>query len=386
MKASAISDSMNFLDNEILFTVEKIRNEKTQKHRKTYGILFAAACLALTAVSAIFISSFMNSKIPMLELKVNSGDGMGFEGEFLKSSDDFESDNPWNESGFVCRLPVFSNNSHDEKGTPCALTEKQLETYISNAVSVLGEKVSETKKSYANDLYGGYKKDFVYCITAETESFSVTANAAGGLSIFFNTPVPLPYDFNAESTEDAEKAAEYFASKYSDLISSFIGFEKPKISVSTEYNVYGEIHHTYKVFDSDGSKKEDIVNYNLSFAELRIDNNGALNSIYICDSSDIITEIAHYPIITEASAEKKLISGDFISSVPYDFPGREYISKTDLVYKNERGETVAPYYRFLVELPEAPEVDEMKNYGIFYVPAVKDNYISQITLIDGIIQ
>ena len=35
MKASAISDSMNFLDNEILFTVEKIRNEKTQKQAKT---------------------------------------------------------------------------------------------------------------------------------------------------------------------------------------------------------------------------------------------------------------------------------------------------------------------------------------------------------------
>ena len=31
--------------------------------------------------------------------------------QILKSSDDFESDNPWNESGFVGRLPVFSNNS-----------------------------------------------------------------------------------------------------------------------------------------------------------------------------------------------------------------------------------------------------------------------------------
>lgn len=383
MKATTLSDAMSFIDSEILLSTEKIRNGNIYKRKKSFGVLLAAACLAFTAVSAIFISVFIGANTPLLELKLNKEGGMGYEGEFLINPEDYEKGNPWHNCGHVCSLPVFENNSHDHKGTPCALTENQLEITVNKVVSVLGEKVSETKKSYANDLYGGYEKDFVYAITANTDKASITANAAGGLSIFFNTPVPLPYDFNAESTEDAEKAAEYFASKYSDLISSFIGFEKPGISVSTEYNVYGEIHHTYKVFDSDGSKKDDIVNYNLSFAELRIDNNGALNSIYICDSSDIITEIAHYPIITEADAEKKLIAGDFISSVPYDFPGKEYIAKTDLVYKSKKGETVAPYYRFLVELPEAPEVDEMKNYGIFYVPAVKDKYISKITLIDG---
>ena len=109
-----------------------------------------------------------------------------------------------------------------------------------------------------------------------------------------------------------------------------------------------------------------------------------MNSIYICNALSVTDKIAQYPIISEKKAEEKLLSGNYISSVlQYDFPGKDYIAKTDLVYKLGKGETVAPYYRFLVELPEAPVVCGNKNYGIYYVPAVKDKYISNITLIDG---
>lgn len=388
MKAEAILSAMNYIDEDILFAVENRKDKRNKVKDKTqHRLLIAAACIVFTAVSAVFINTVISNSMPKLELKTSKGDGMGFEGAFLKNTYDFEPGNPWEYSLFTLRMPVYESNSHDEKGTPCGLSEIQLDKTVNKAVSALGAKTTDITKAYANDLYGGYENDFVYSVTAETDIASITANAAGGLSVFFNKPVTCPYDFNAESVADAKKTAEYYTDKYSELISSFIGFEKPEISFSTEYNAYGEIHRTYRVYDSSGSKKDDIVNYNLNYAELRIENDGSLSSIYICNSASVTYKVAEYPIITESKAEKKLIAGDYISSVvQYDFPGKEYIAKTDLVYKSEKGETVAPYYRFIVELPEAPDEIGIKSYGIYYVPAVKDKYISSITLIDGEIQ
>lgn len=382
MKAEAILNAMNYIDEDILFAVDNRKDRANKLKSKTQRrILIAAACIAFTAVSAVFINTVISNSLPKLDLKISKGDGMGFEGPFLKNPDDFEPDNPWEYSLLTSRMPVYESNSHDEKGTPCGLNEIQLDKTVDKAVSALGAKTTDITKAYANDLYGGYKNDFVYSVTAETDIASITANAAGGLSVFFSTPITLPFDFNAEN------AAEYYTDKYSDLISSFIGFEKPEISISMEYNAYGETHRSYRVYDASGNKKEDVINYNLNYAELQIENDGTLTSIYICNSESVTDKIAVYPIITEFNAEKKLIAGDYISSVvQYDFPGKEYIAKTDLVYKSEKGETVAPYYRFIVELPEAPDEIGIKSYGIYYVPAVKDKYISGITLIDGEIQ
>ncbi len=387
MNAEAVISSMSFLDDDLLLETENTRNKKEKKKKYWKPLIAVAACFALVAVSALLIITLTNNSLPKIDLKISTGDGMGFEGAFLKNSDDFEPDNPWEYSVFTARMPVYESNSHDEKGTPCGLSENQLEEIVDKAVSVLGAKLNGISKAYANDLYGGYESDFVYSVTVETDIASITANAAGGLSVYFKNPVTLPYDFNAESNEDAKKAAEYYSNMYFDLISSVIGFEKPEICISTEYNAYGEIHRSYRVYDSIGSKKDDIRNYNLNFAKLQIESDGTLTSVFICNSSSVTNEIAQYPIITEAKAEEKLVSGDYISSVvQYDFPGKEYIAKTDLVYKSEKGETVAPYYRFTVELPEAPNEIGIKNYGIYYVPAVKDKYISNITLIDGEIQ
>ena len=377
MNADTLMNAMDYIDNDILIAAE---NAPKAKHSKKH-FLIAAACIAFIITTALIINVIISNNLPKLELKVNNGNGMGFEGAFLKNPDEFESGNPWEYSFSTTRLPVYENHSHDKKGTPCALSEAELDATVNKAVSLLNATVNSVSKDWANDLYGRYETDFVYCVTVETDIASITANAAGGLTAEFTSPVRYPYEL------DARKAAEYFSDMYSEFISSFISFEKPEICISTEYNVYGEIHRTYKVYDAGGNKKEDIINYNLNFVELRIDNNGAMSSIYIYNVQSVTDKIAQYPIISEKKAEEKLISGDYISSVlQYDFPGKDYIAKTDLVYKLGKGETVAPYYRFLIELPEAPKASGNKSYGIYYVPAVKDKYISEITLIDGDIQ
>lgn len=384
MNANKLLIAINYIDDDLLLEAKNFQNKKSKKKNSFMPAIAIVACFAFIAVLSIIFNILTTNNLPMLDLRINNNDGMGFEGPFLMNPDDFESDNPGKYPFLTSKLPVYENNSHDKKGTPCGLNEKELNETVEKVISALGAKTNNIRKEYANELYGGYEDDFVYSVTAETDIASITANAAGGLTIFFNTPVTLPFDFNEESIEDAEKAAEYFCAVYSELISSIIEIKKPKICISTEYNVYGDIHRSFRVYDSSGNKKDDIINYNLNFAELRIENNGTLTSIYISNSSGVVNEIAQYPIITETKAKEKLISGDYISSVvQYEFPGKEYISNSDLVYKCEKGETIAPYYRFLVELPEAPEANGNKSYGIYYVPAIKEEYISEITLIDG---
>ncbi len=80
-----------------------------------------------------------------------------------------------------------------------------------------------------------------------------------------------------------------------------------------------------------------------------------------------------------------LLSGYYTTSVPYDLPGEEYISKVELIYRTGSYEqNYLPYYRFLVELPEAErEEDHLKDYGAYYVPAVEEAYLTDLPVWDG---
>ena len=79
-----------------------------------------------------------------------------------------------------------------------------------------------------------------------------------------------------------------------------------------------------------------------------------------------------------------MLNGNFVTTVPYDFPGGEYVKKVELLYRvDSRYEYYIPYYRFFVELPEAEREGGMKTYGAYYVPAVEEKYISNMPLWDG---
>ena len=78
---------------------------------------------------------------------------------------------------------------------------------------------------------------------------------------------------------------------------------------------------------------------------------------------------------------------NYITTVPYEMPGEEYIAKVELVYRvGEYEKYYIPYYRFYVELPDAEYKEnnnDTKTYGAYYVPAVEGRYISNMPLWDG---
>lgn len=75
-----------------------------------------------------------------------------------------------------------------------------------------------------------------------------------------------------------------------------------------------------------------------------------------------------------------LLEGKYLTSSPYDLPGREYVAKVELAYRGSR--VRIPYYRFLVELPEENEAcglpEGLKTFGAYYVPAVEGKYLDGV--------
>ena len=89
-------------------------------------------------------------------------------------------------------------------------------------------------------------------------------------------------------------------------------------------------------------------------------------------------------MITAADAKELLLEGNYITTVPYEIPGEEYLAKTELVYRTGNGEEYfMPYYRFYVELPELERENGLKTFGAYYVPAVSQAYITEMPVWDG---
>ena len=387
MKKNKISETIDNISSEYIDEAIEYSGAKNRYSKVWIKWAAVAACFVLIIAGTLSANFVANKILPMLELGIDNTGGMSFEGWFLKNTDDFTCDNPWKNQRFLSRLPVYSNIAFDEKGTPCGWSEKRLEEMIGIAADKSGTTVTNITKSYANDLYGGYEEDFVYAINAETVDGEIVANAAGGLTIIFNDPISLPFDFDNGNRTQGEKATEYFSNKFSTLISEFIDFEKPAFAISYDYDAYKKIVGKYIAYDSADNRIRDILNYNLQYVNFQLDESGNLLWINIYNSFCGVEKMGDYPIVSVNKAKSELEKGNYISTYLDGFPGKEYIADVELIYKHGKRETVAPYYRFIVELPETPSLnEEIKSYGAFYVPAIKKEYISEIILYDGILQ
>ena len=90
-----------------------------------------------------------------------------------------------------------------------------------------------------------------------------------------------------------------------------------------------------------------------------------------------------------------LLAGDYVTTIPEfvmisDTISSEQVHKCELVYlMSTLNEYFMPYYKFYVRIKddETPVVNEngemLKHYGVFYVPAVREEYISDYSTAIG---
>lgn len=383
MKQEHISDALNLLEDDIIEETDNVRKNKKNPQRglTRWGVL--VACLCLLVISTVLASRLTKeekkgpTELPLLTISDLNTEGMGHESYLDYDISQRNTYNPWNEALAIDTLPVYKNGSYNIHGIPYGLDKDAMVKRLTSVAKILDMVILDTEYEYSGT-------DNITDIMATTASATIHVTADGGISIGFNEGVPLPeqysFTFNDTTDEEAEAVLSYLIEKYSKLLS----FSQPQKVLSGYYNIYGDFGHYYQVYDGSGNPVEDILNYTFNHVGFVPDDNGNLGGISIDSGLSCAEKIGDYPIITSDEALQLLLKGNYITSVPYELPGEKYVAKVKLVYRNSRlDETLIPYYRFYVEIPDMQLDNGLKEYGAYYVPAVEPQYIENMPIYNG---
>ncbi len=339
--------------------------------------------------------------LPMLSMaEIGEEEAAGYEGIRVHDISELVNTNPWDEALGISSLPVYENVlSYDENyivqgGDFHKMREFLLE--IAGSLGLEEESLTitddvpdeETKQIITEKLeMGGDTVPEGYFnptkLTGEAEGLKIEVNQAMTATVSFEPAVSLPEEYHfthyAAYGELAE-TAEYLEKEYAD----FIGMEHPAANIyGGSYNIYLQQSYWIEFYDRAEDMVQRIINYNFNRTAFYCDDQGRL---YLARSfrPDLSKMVGEYPIITAEKAKELLRKGNYITTVPYEMPGEEFIGKVELVYRaGEREKYYMPYYRFYVELPEAAMDDGLKAYGAYYVPAVESAYLSDMPVWDG---
>lgn len=335
------------------------------------------------------LSQTSNSSTKSGEEKIRSElryGAMGFEGLMVYDISELDTPNPWTSDLTIPSLPVYRNLAYTDIRVAVYLSEEQMKEIAQNTASVLKITVDDTKVTYVKDFVSGGVSDEVmngvYSVDARcSDKTTITVYGDGQIRISFEKQtLPLWYNFSYDNTskEEARKVLDYLSDKYADLLCC-----ENAVCYSVADRTYsGNESRSYYIYNKSDDVVQDILNFNLSCSSLAPDDNGNLMCIWLNNPLCASEYVGDYPIITEQEATEQLLNGNYYSSVPNDYirngsVSTEDIAKTELVYRNNREEYYQPYYKYYVELD--PDVfnmaDGLKNYGIFYVPAIESEYL-----------
>lgn len=393
MKSTDIIDALNALNDDIIEEADKVRVVGTKRKTAWYKPLATAACLALIILLGAFLFINNTNRLPKITpTQILGGDG--FEGIMCYGISNIVNSNPWNENAKLSKLPVYKNTFTYDINSENPLSVKGHEKEIRNLIIETAKRfgVEEKGLTFSDDSPNEeerklYKEKYdslgepipdglfnATALIAENDEIRITANVSMTVFVSFKKQVELPEKYNLSDYSDCVKVAEYIREKYENVIA----MKNPVINISGgEYNAYSQ-RTPYKIafYEADRKVKKEIINYNFFETEFVFDDNGNLSGISF-HAPNLSQKVGDYPIITREKAKELLQGGDYISDVPFDFPGEKYVAKTELVYQTDSREAYfMPYYKFYVELPNHQSDDGMKTFGIYYVPAVEEKYIS----------
>ncbi|MBR5177987.1 MAG: hypothetical protein IKW90_04180 [Lachnospiraceae bacterium] len=313
---------------------------------------------------------------------------MGFEGLMAYDISELDTPNPWNPDLKLSSLPVYRNLAYNDFGEMVYLSEEQIREIAKNTASALKVDVIDTKITYVKDFEQGEVPDeilkSIYRIDVNcSDNTTITVYGDGQIRIEFErNTLPSGYNFshNSTSKEEAQKVMDYLSDKYGSLLH----YDNALCFSIADRSFSGVENRSYYVYDRSDEPVQSILNYNLSFSKFAPDDNGDLLCIWLNNPLCVSEYLGDYPIISVDEATEQLMNGKYFSSVPGDYIrngriSKEGIAKIELVYRNNKVEYYQPYYKYYVELDSAAfnMADGLKNYGIFYVPAIDSEFLEE---------
>ncbi len=406
MRGKEFLDKMELIDPCYVEEADNMADKRKNHFTKWAA---AAACLAAVVITGTVLVesgrkiSTDTDNLPMLSVSEKAGEGMGFEGYMAYDISEIVNSNPWNENLELSTLPVFENpiTYYDERfHLPSGVDYDKMNNLLSDVVGRLGldtksivitdnapseeEKQKSIEKMQIAGIYSVPEEYFNPTeITASSGGTEIDVDIYLTADIAFDPALSVPDEYNFSrdaSYEELCSAAEYLREEYGSLI----GAKQPQANITGgNYDTNGTQHYNIEFFEASGTVTEQIVNYNFNRIAFYADDNGNLYLARIFQP-DLSQKIGDYPIISSEQAKELLLDGKYVTSAQYKMPGEEYVKRVELVYRiGQNDKYYMPYYRFYVELPEEEQEDGLKTYGAYYVPALEEQYISNMPNWDG---
>lgn len=403
MNSGELLDAIGGIDDRLIWgAVNDTAQRKGESGKRWLKWAAAAAAFALVVCAGISRLTRNPSRdepleLPMLAVSEPTNEGMGFEGYWAYDITEVADNNPWSGTAELSALPVYQNRlSFGENFFVSGVNLEEMQAFLMETASRLGldidaleiyilpdakEQAAIAEKPGDEPPEGTF--DPMTRMVAETDGIKIEVDISLTATIWFEPAVSLPegYVFSRyASYADTLAVAEYLEEAYHDLI----GMENPKISIEGgDYNIYLQQGYQIEFYDETGDLTEQIINYNFDRVIFYSSEAGKLDLVRIMQP-DLSDKLGDYPIISAKEAQKRLLDGNYLTTVPYEMPGRKYIVKRELVYRTRIFENYyMPYYRFYVELPEEKMEGGVKSYGAYYVPAVWEEYITNMPVWDG---
>ena len=361
-----------------------VREAERAKPKRNRLLLAAAACAAvlLLAVGGLNRNTAgVEDALPQLEVNWSEG-SFGFEGILCYDIGETGDANPWNRSESIESLPVYRNLAYfDAAGAPVYLSGEEMLELAEEAAAALGETVLTSRtRDFDGQIYG---------LSAQTTGPVVEVEGNGSIRILFSESVALPEGYSLSyqgEKESLEAALALLEEKYADLTE----IPDPVAAISIDYTFSGEPNPLFRIYALGETERESILNYNFSDVTFYEDGEGGLRSISIKNGLCAAEWIGEYPLISPEEAIKLLLKGEYLTTVPEEYlqggiVSAEQIAKTELVYRTGSNEEIfMPYYRFYVEVDIGADntPEGLKNYGTYYVPAVRGEYLTDFPVWD----
>ena len=408
MNAEDISNALNEINEEYIESANERRKTKVKKSGLIKWVSAAAAIAVVVLIGTkVFVPNTPEGNdepvgevggteaeygayLPILEYIESNTTAYGFEGYMAYDISELSSGNPWNEEMVFEALPVYRNNSFNEIGIAYpGIGEEAMNKKLENIAEKTDlEMRGIIEATYVGDFSSGsgIPDDFITDIKADFGSYTIQIQSNGSIVAMYNgfegEALPEEYSFTYNNTTEGEafETIAYLYENYGDII----GLPEATFVTSKEYTFSGEEIRDYRIYDFSGDEINDMLNFAFNEVQLAPNDEGKLMLIRINDKLSCAEKIGDYPIISPDEAKDLLLEGGYITTVPYEMPGKKYIAKCELIYRSGISENIwMPYYRFLVELPEMAQENGLKNFGAYYVPAVKLEYIEGLPLWNG---
>ncbi|MBO4819776.1 MAG: hypothetical protein J5528_06520, partial [Firmicutes bacterium] len=271
---------------------------------------------------------------------------------------------------------------------------REMKEQLKKAASILGLRIKPG--SFEEQHAGRTQQGILTGLKAETEDGVLTVSSVGDISYRPSVGIiELPDEVlgDASSKEWSEDTVRYILSLYEKLPEA-LGLRNPTVVVDGHYIFTGEYWQTrIFVYESSDDPVENILSYTYPKLGLVKYYDGSFGGFgfSLAEKENIVPgkKLGEYPIVSASDAKDRLLSGFYASSCPDSIKGEEYIAKTELVYRHSiHDQYVMPYYRFWVMLDyyanENAEKNGLKTYAAYYVPALPDEYIADLTAWNGL--